>query len=236
MKYNRQDNSLSEKIMLKIMRLEIEKALQFLFASATGSAKVLDVGCGDQPLKDSIQSAGHKYFSLDVRQNNGGNVDFICAIDGTLPDDLMQNKPFDFVICTEVLEHVLYWDIAFRNISMLLTNGAKVLFSCPFIFPLHETPLDFWRPTIFALERYAVDNGFKVIYREMVGSMNDVTSLLLAASYTLPLRGSIASKLLNRLSGVWLKAGEILYGSKVGKRNVGFYGNFYLSNIIILEK
>lgn len=63
--------------------------------------KVVDVGCGEQPLRSLIESCGGNYTSVDVIQNKKNNVDIVADISSIpLPSD-----SFDVIICTEVLEH-----------------------------------------------------------------------------------------------------------------------------------
>jgi hypothetical protein len=64
MKYARQHISLAEKVMLNVQRCLIEKALQFVFTSRPDAIRVLDIGCGNQPLKNSVVSAGHTRYGL----------------------------------------------------------------------------------------------------------------------------------------------------------------------------
>ena len=86
----------------------------------------LDVGCGGQPLRAQLTAVGLDYVSLDVDQNVAGTVDFIGAIDGVLPQPLIA-RSFDFIVCTEVLEHVANWPAAFANLAQLLKPGGRLL-------------------------------------------------------------------------------------------------------------
>jgi len=69
---------------------------------------------------------GYSYTGRDVQQNPEGTVDVVCAIDEELPVELTYRGPFDLVLCTEVLEHVADWDMAFRNLATLLGRGGSV--------------------------------------------------------------------------------------------------------------
>ena len=67
----------------------------------------------------------------------GGNLDFKGTIDGEL--DLKLPR-FDYVICTEVLEHVLDWKKTSQNFQQLTKPGGEILITAPFLYPLHEEP------------------------------------------------------------------------------------------------
>src|SRR5262245_2508462 len=57
---------------------------EFLMANIAGLVKadavVADVGCGEQPLRLTIEDLGAKYVGLDVVQNSAGTVDHVCDI------------------------------------------------------------------------------------------------------------------------------------------------------------
>src|SRR5689334_14447135 len=80
-------------------------------------ASVLDVGCGNQPFRALLENAGLLYQSMDIQQNDHGNVDYLGFIDQSLP--VPNTKKFDLIMCTEVMEHVLDWNQSFTNFSCL---------------------------------------------------------------------------------------------------------------------
>ena len=94
---------------------------------------------------------------------------FICAIDVPLPEVLTHDGLFDFVLCTEVMEHVANWNLAFRNLAALTRRGGRVLITCPHFYQLHEEPHDFWRPTPHALEYFGHRCGLRRIHHENAG-------------------------------------------------------------------
>lgn len=140
---------------------------------------VLDVGCGEQPLRSRLSGA-FKYYSLDLPSNTKCVPDFEGAIDGSLPCTLFTVAPFDLLVCTEVLEHVLNWEVAWRNLSLLSKEGGYLLVTVPFLYRLHEEPHDYWRPTRYALESIALTHGFQVVKRIEIGEGRDVLGSVLA--------------------------------------------------------
>jgi SAM-dependent methyltransferase len=140
----------------------------------------LDVGCGGQPLRAQLTQAGFAYSSLDVQQNAAGTVEHIGVIDGPLPTTLA-GQHFDFVVCTEVLEHVANWPAAFTNLAGLLKPGGRLLITCPHIWVPHEEPYDFFRPTNWALAHHAERAGLRALEIERLGDGYDVLGTVLAA-------------------------------------------------------
>ncbi len=78
-------------------------------ATVAAGGKALDVGCGGQPFRGVIEGKGFRYFGLDAHPTEGVAVDFVCAIDGELPAEVLAAGPCGFIFCTEVLEHVAVW-------------------------------------------------------------------------------------------------------------------------------
>jgi SAM-dependent methyltransferase len=148
--------------------------------SQANTQRCLDVGCGGQPLRAQLTQAGFVYSSLDVQQNAAGTVDHMGVIDGALPTSLA-GQQFDFIVCTEVLEHVADWSGAFKNLATLLKSGGRLLITCPHIWVPHEEPYDFFRPTSWALAHHAERVGLRALEIERLGDGYDVLGTVLAA-------------------------------------------------------
>lgn len=198
--------------------------------------KVLDAGCGRQPFRKRLEEKGCMYSGMDVNQNPEGSVQFVCAIDEPLPDDLMMEGPFDLIICLEVLEHVADWDLAFKNFSRLLKPGGRLLATAPFFFRIHEEPYDFWRPTPFVFEYYGLRHALKTESMLKGGDAWDILGTMLTL-------GGIYSRdrnFFNRLLGfcirhfIRLVKRPILNGY-LSKRVILDNG-YYLSNGIVMIK
>jgi SAM-dependent methyltransferase len=198
--------------------------------------KVLDAGCGRQPFRRLLEEKGCAYSAMDVNQNPEGSVQFICAIDEELPACLLQQGPFDLIICLEVMEHVADWDAAFKNFHLLLKNGGKLLLTAPFFFRLHEAPFDFWRPTPHSFEYYAQRHQLKVDEVMKGGDAWDILGTMLTL-------GGIYSRdrnFFNRLLSFCIRnfvrmiKGKILSG--YFSRRVILDNGYYLSNGIVMHK
>lgn len=225
-----------EEFIVPLLRGEIERILgQFVTESTRGMA-VLDVGCGRQPFRTYIESHGLRYVGLDVEQNQEGTVDVVCRIDQPLPEVLLEKGPFDFVICTEVLEHVAFWTDAFKNLAQLVRPGGTCLITCPFFYHLHEEPYDFWRPTLHCLRAHAGEHGFTVESEQRAGSFFDVLGTLIGNFGCYPAKETLVSRLATKLTG---KAVGLLFRvlkSRWLAREVRTETQVYLSNIVVLKK
>lgn len=196
----------------------------------------LDVGCGRQPFRRQIESLGYEYLSVDAEQNPEGLVDYISPIDAPLPVDLVHRSPFKLIVCTEVLEHVADWTHAFANFAALLGSGGRLLITCPHLYPPHEVPYDFWRPTQYALQHYARQAGFRCLAIEQAGDGWDVLGTLLAGMkvlQTTSFKGRIATRI---ASFFWRYLLKLALSPNVRKTTIKLHSSIYLANIAMFEK
>ncbi len=225
-----------EEFIVIVLKKEIDDLINNYAVIKDDRSKVLDVGCGRQPFRIDFESRGYKYLGLDVQQSPEKSVDFICEIDKPLPLEVLNQAPFDFIFCTEVMEHVVDWDSTFKNFSELLASGGKLLITCPSFYPLHEVPYDFWRPTPYALQYYGNKFGLKVLQQKNAGSTWDVLGTLLGASYVIPTSSKLISRIINRFVGfghdVLLKL--LLKGFLQSHSQLN--SSLYLANIVVFGK
>ena len=229
-----------EEFMVPLLKGKIEGILEGLPICDT-EYKVLDLGCGGQPFRHLFEKRGHKYVSADA-QDPLGIVDCIVEVDKELPEALLSTGPFDFILCTEVMEHVADWDQAFTNFGRLLKTRGRILITCPHFYILHEEPYDFWRPTIYALRFYSMKHNLGEIVLEPLGDSWDVLGTVLGAGYD-SLKPRRQDEFLNRISArFWncmFKASyKALAKRWLQKRYVLSNELYpvYLSNVALFEK
>jgi SAM-dependent methyltransferase len=224
-----------EKFIVPLLRFHIERALRDFAAPAPPSARALDVGCGRQPFRKTLESLGYSFTGIDVQQNPENTVDFIGAIDEALPKGLVSRGPFHFILCTEVMEHVADWDQAFKNLAALLEQGGRLLITCPQFYRLHEEPYDFWRPTLHALRYFGGRAGLRTLHDVAAGGAWDVLGTLLADCLPHASTNRIAARGLAKLVSLSMRVLlKLLYHGGL-QRTVRLRSAHYLSNIIVFE-
>ena len=135
--------------------------------------KILDAGAGDQHHK---QWCSHlEYVSQDSAQYDGkgngagfhtgtyeyGELDIISDIVSIPRED----KSFDAILCTEVLEHIISPEEAIRELSRLLKPKGRLILSAPFDSLTHFAPQHYF--TGFNIYWYAnilPKYNLKIIY------------------------------------------------------------------------
>jgi SAM-dependent methyltransferase len=125
------------------------------------SGVVLDVGCAEAHPRHLLPE-GARYIGVDY---------FVTAKDwyGTRPDVFADARalPFsrdsvDHALLLDVLEHIPDPDLCIAELSRVLKVGGSLTIQVPFLYPVHDAPLDFHRWTRHGLERAAERNGFEV--------------------------------------------------------------------------
>lgn len=227
----------SEAFIVPLLRALIDEGLSRYAVPARSGARALDVGCGAQPFRAALEKLGYAYVGLDAQQNAAGSVDVVAVIDAPLPSKLIERAPFDFILCTEVLEHVAQWGTAFGNLARLLAPGGRVLVTCPHFYIPHEEPYDFWRPTPHALSRFASDAGLRALELRGVGDAWDVLGTLLAVTQVWPAkRRRLLDRLLAAAVRLQCRAAHAALRSGRLQRRVRAGGPCYLSVFGVFEK
>jgi SAM-dependent methyltransferase len=89
----------------------------------------------------------------------------------------LTTQSVDYIVCTEVLEHLPDPRACVDEIHRLLRNGGMAFVSVPFIYPVHADPYDFQRFTEDGLRR--LFRGFKSIDVYRMGGYPGTLGLLI---------------------------------------------------------
>jgi SAM-dependent methyltransferase len=81
------------------------------------------------------------------RSGGGASYSILCDVTSLG----VRSASLDGVICSEVLEHVVDYTAAIREMTRVLKPGGRLLTTTPFLYPLHG-PEDYWRFTPQTLE------------------------------------------------------------------------------------
>ena len=143
--------------------------------------RVLDIGCGRQPLRAYLHSACN-YFSLDYPETGEALYDARPDVFGDAHALPFVDGVFDTVVLLEVLEHLSEPETAIHEARRVLARGGRLIISTPFLYPSHDEPGDFQRWTRHGLERLVQSSGFVVQQLSSMGSPVECGVLLLSLS------------------------------------------------------
>jgi SAM-dependent methyltransferase len=141
-----------------VVRLSIIKALKRYLPQFSGI--VVDLGCGNMPYKEIILSnkAITKYISVDWPETDMYKSQPDVVWDGKhIP---LEDNSIDFLLLTEVAEHLSDPESVFREIKRILKPGGVLVGTTPFFWPLHEVPHDIQRLSPFGIKRIIDNVGF----------------------------------------------------------------------------
>lgn len=102
--------------------------------------------------------------TLDTDPDSGATfIADLCNDDGTVPSQI-----FDYVVCTEVLEHTLQPFHAVKTIRRVLKGGGLAFVTTPFNFRIHGPLPDCWRFTEHGLR--ALFEEFRILELDQIDS------------------------------------------------------------------
>ncbi len=139
------------------------------------SARILDVGCGDQPYR--------KFFDRDPRCGSyeGADIEGATPLANTTIDPVTQiiaapSDAYDVVVSFQVLEHSLQPLALLRECHRVLRPGGALLLTLPFVYEYHAVPQDFRRWTHEGITEDLKTTGYAGITAEAIET--DLHSLI----------------------------------------------------------
>jgi SAM-dependent methyltransferase len=140
------------------------------------SGVVLDVGCADGKPRRYLPR-GTRYVGVDyysTAQEWYGTRPDIYADARALP---LADASVDHSLLLDVLEHIPQPDRCLAELQRTLKRGGSLTIQVPFLYPVHDAPLDFHRWTRFGLQRAAEEHGFSIAEEMAVGHPLETAAL-----------------------------------------------------------
>lgn len=154
------------------------KALATSIAYGQIRGNVLDIGCGRQKLKNTIEKKGLSYTSLDhptiyKRQRSIILPDILANIE-SIP---LPNNSYDSILLLMVLAHLPDPESGLKEIYRILKRGGKVFISTVENYPAHDLPDDYFRYRLSGIISLCKKAGFKVLDSSSWGNIWQVTAV-----------------------------------------------------------
>lgn len=120
--------------------------------------RVLDAGAGNAPYREFFTHCDYRTQDWSASPHAGGRAADVISDLRDLP---VEAGTVDFVLCTEVMEHLQDPAPALKELRRVLAPGGELLITVPFVMELHEEPHDFFRYTPHALVLMLEGAGFQ---------------------------------------------------------------------------
>ena len=128
---------------------------------------LLDIGCGMKPF-ENLFSKKIQYIGVEHESNETTKADIFTDVNDGLPFD---DDYFDFIIISEVLEHLNEPYKLMAEIKRVLKDGGYLYITTPFIFGLHSLPYDYFRYTSKFYEYLSLKYELKLLKLEASNSI-----------------------------------------------------------------
>lgn len=151
-----------------------ERHLKTICAQLGGT--VVDIGCADgkprKYLPDDANYVGIDYF--ETATNWYETRPEIFADAQLLP---LQDNAVDHVLLLDVLEHLPDPERCLAEVHRVLKPRGTFTLQVPFLYPIHDSPLDFHRWTANGLQRAATKHGFRIDAQQAIGHPVETAAL-----------------------------------------------------------
>ncbi len=141
------------------------------------SGTILDIGCGTQELRPLID-AQHHYIGLDY-------YDTATQWYHTRPDIFadaqllpIATASVDNILILDVLEHLPQPELCIQEIARILKFHGRCILQVPFLYPIHDKPLDFQRWTLYGLQHFAEKHHLQIQNIKITGKPLETAALL----------------------------------------------------------
>ena len=142
-----------------------------------GGKHVLDIGCGEQEIR-SYLSADTIYYGLDYYETATHWYNTRPDVYGDAQALPVANGSVDAVLLMDVLEHLPRPEACLEEIGRVLRPGGCCVVQVPFLYPIHDAPLDFHRWTRHGLDETGHQYDFTIREFHQTGKPLETAALL----------------------------------------------------------
>jgi SAM-dependent methyltransferase len=131
---------------------------------------ILDLGCGKKPYYHKFIKG--KLICSDINKSRTANL--ICD-SHNIP---FKKEKFDKVLCINAFYYFSNPFVVIEEVYRILKKDGKLILMLPFIYPIHDVPVDKYRFTEYGIRNLLKDK-FKIEKIETIGSIFNLPSVIL---------------------------------------------------------
>lgn len=194
------------------------------------NGKVLDVGCGQKPYQGLFKCDEYIGLEIDTPENRKIKKADLFYDGKHIP---VNDSSIDWVVTTEVFEHVFNPDEFLFEIQRVLKPGGGLLMTVPFIWDEHEQPYDFARYSSFGLRHLLIKYGFEIVeHRKINNGIEVIFQLINCYLYkVLPIKNIYIKIFITSILTAPINLVGLFLSFILPKNN-----DLYLNNIILARK
>lgn len=140
------------------------------------SGIVLDVGCAECTPRKYL-SSDTTYVGLDYYSTATGWYGTQPDVFGDAQSLPLSDASVDHALLLDVLEHLPNPDRCLAELHRVIKPGGSLTVQVPFLYPIHDAPLDFHRWTRHGLLGAAQRSGFDVSIESSIGHPLETAAL-----------------------------------------------------------
>ncbi len=158
-------DSLANLLTSKITR----KKLGIFLEKHKTDRKILDLGSCRGPYRDLFPNA------LTVDIDPAAKPDIVADAHNM---HMFKDGEFEIILCTEMLEHLYNPFKGIEEMARVLKSGGKLILTTRFIYPIHESPHDYFRFTKYGLQKLLEPYFTDIRIEEEAGTIETLAILL----------------------------------------------------------
>lgn len=131
--------------------------------------KILDLGSCRGPYRHLFPNA----LTLDI--DASAKPDIVADAHDM---HMLKSGEFEVILCTEMLEHLYNPFKGIEEMARVLKPGGKLILTTRFVYPIHESPHDYFRFTKYGLQKLLEPYFTQIEIEEEAGTMETLAILL----------------------------------------------------------
>lgn len=155
--------------------------------------KILDIGCANQPLRPYLPKDAD-YIGLDYYSTAVNWYETRPMLYGDAQALPLAAETVDCVLLLDVLEHLPRPHDCLQEIKRVLKPQGILVLQVPFLYPVHDAPLDFQRWTSHGLRQQIAQQGFVLKEEFQMGKPLETAALLMNIAMSKTLLNWIKAK------------------------------------------
>ena len=152
----------------------IEKIVKCFSGLILKTDKILDAGAGTKQYEHFFSHCNYEScdsespFWKDIKHT------FYCDLHNIPVND----NNYDFILCTQVLEHVESPELVLKEFYRILRPGGQIVITVPYCWALHAEPRHFQNFSEYGFKILAKNTNFKIIHLSRRGGVFGVLNAI----------------------------------------------------------